>query len=123
MDLKEFYSVCNGNYADAKGRLLSDERILKFVRLFLDDPTYDSLVLAMETLNYPDAFRAAHTLKGLAGNLSFTGLYETSSALTEALRPTDDGNPKDLNAAPQLMLAVRVAYELIITASPLIADE
>ena len=40
----------------------------------------------METKNYEEAFRAAHTIKGVCQNLSFTKLYESSSRLTENLR-------------------------------------
>lgn len=123
MELEQFYSVCNGDYADVRSRLVNDDRVLKFVRLFMNDPTYDSLVLAMETQNHTEAFRAAHTLKGLAANLSFTGLYHASDALTEALRAGEDGQPKDLAAAPELMAEVKEAYELIVAASPLIAAE
>ena len=40
----------------------------------------------METKNYEEAFRAAHTIKGVCQNLSFTKLYESSNCLTENLR-------------------------------------
>ena len=36
--------------------------------------------------NYEDAFRGAHTLKGVCQNLSFDRLYEASNELTELLR-------------------------------------
>ena len=39
-----------------------------------------------------DAFRAVHTLKGVAINLGFTKLYEVSSTLTEALRHKEYDN-------------------------------
>ena len=35
------------------------------------------------------AFRAAHTLKGLAANLGLVQLWQAASALTEALRGSD----------------------------------
>ena len=40
----------------------------------------------MASQDYEQAFRAAHTIKGVAQNLSFTALYQSASALSEALR-------------------------------------
>ena len=36
--------------------------------------------------DYDEAFRAAHTIKGVCQNLGFTLLYRSSAALCEALR-------------------------------------
>ena len=41
---------------------------------------------ALEAGNGEDAFRAAHTMKGICLNLGFDKLYEVSAALTEQLR-------------------------------------
>lgn len=122
MDLEKFYSESKSDYADVKGRLLTDERIIKFVRLFMDDSTFDSLVLAMETGNLPEAFRMAHTLKGLAGNLGFSNLFKAASALTETLRIGEDGQPEDPEQAPVCMEEVVQAYALIVAALPLLND-
>ena len=40
----------------------------------------------MEAKDYPEAFRAAHTIKGVCQNLSFDRLLASSSQLSEALR-------------------------------------
>ena len=53
---------------------------------FLDDGSYQELVNALKEGRDEDAFRAAHTLKGVCQNLSFTSLYEPSQTITEALR-------------------------------------
>lgn len=58
----------------------------KFVLKFLTDPSYDLLVRSMESKDWPEAFRAAHTIKGVCQNLDFTRLYRSSSQLSEALR-------------------------------------
>jgi len=40
----------------------------------------------MEEKNYQEAFRAAHTIKGVCQNLGFTRLLESSSKMSDALR-------------------------------------
>ncbi len=86
MTLQECYAAMGGNYADVSSRLPSERLIRKFVLKFLDDPSYELLCKAMEEKNYEEAFRAAHTIKGVCQNLSFTRLLGSSSALSEALR-------------------------------------
>lgn len=56
------------------------------------------------------AFRAAHTLKGVAQNLGFDALYRASSALTEHLR---GGQPL---TEPQLLDATAAEHEHVMSA-------
>lgn len=86
MTLKECYSAMGGDYDEAIGRLRSERLIQKFVLKFLDDQSYDLLCTSMEAGDYGEAFRAAHTIKGVCSNLAFTVLGKSSSALSEALR-------------------------------------
>ena len=86
MTLQECYIALGGNYEDVLGRLRSEKLIQKFVLKFLDDPSYDSLCCAVESHDREQAFRAAHTIKGICLNLSFNKLYQSSNLLTEALR-------------------------------------
>lgn len=86
MTLQECYAALGGDYDDVLGRLRSDRLVQKFVLKFLTDPSYDSLCAAMQAQNQEEAFRAAHTIKGVCQNLSFFTLYHSSSALCEALR-------------------------------------
>ena len=85
MTVEEFYAAVGGDYEGVLGRLRSEERLRKFAVKFLSDPSYEKLCEALKSENYEDAFRAAHTLKGVCQNLGFTRLYESSSVLTEAL--------------------------------------
>ena len=59
----------------------------KFLLKFLDDKSYADLERTLSEGDYKEAFRAAHTLKGVAANLAFTELMERVSELTEQLRP------------------------------------
>ena len=86
MTVQEFYSEIKGNYDEVIGRMRNDARVKKFVFMFLEDETFAGLCSSMETGNYQDAFRQAHTLKGLCQNLAFSDLYEPVHELTECLR-------------------------------------
>lgn len=86
MTLQECYAAMGGNYNDALGRLRSERLVQKFVLKFLADGSYDLLTQSMEEENYAEAFRAAHTIKGVCQNLGLTKLLNSSSELAEALR-------------------------------------
>lgn len=93
MDLKEMYIEIGGSYEDVSSRLPSDALIQRFVLKFLDDKSYAQLCDAMNN-DAEEAFRAAHTLKGVCQNLGFERLGALASELTELLRggefPTDN---------------------------------
>ena len=110
MTLQECYAAMGGNYEEVVGRLRSERLIQKFVLKFVDDGSYQLLVDSMAAKNYEDAFRAAHTIKGVCQNLSFTRLYEVSNRLNEALR----GGPTP--EAPGLVEEVKSEYEQTVSA-------
>ena len=86
MTLRECYAALEGNCDEVLNRLRSEALVQKFVLKFLTDGSYELLCSSMESENYPEAFRAAHTIKGVCQNLSFTKLYTSSAQLCEALR-------------------------------------
>lgn len=104
MTLKECYAAMGGNYDEVMGRLRSERLVQKFVLKFLDDGSFDLLCRSMEGADYEEAFRAAHTLKGVSQNLSFTKLYRSSHEITEALRD------KSYDKAAQLFAKVEADY-------------
>ncbi len=81
MTLQECYTQLEGDYQDVTSRLPSEKFIQKFVLKFLDDKTIGLLKDSWAAEDYGEAFRAAHTIKGMCQNLS-----SSSSQLTEALR-------------------------------------
>ena len=113
MTIEQCYQEIGGNYTEVCSRLPSQKLVEKFVRKFLDDQSYAQLAAAMEEGNHDDAFRAAHTLKGVAANLSFTKLRASACDLTELLRAPADTIPPE--AAP-LLEAVTRDYEATIAA-------
>ena len=58
----------------------------KLKTMFLDDDSYPKLERSLKEENVEEAFRAAHTLKGVCQNLGFTNLYQPTYELTEVLR-------------------------------------
>lgn len=116
MTLKECYAAMGGDYDEVIGRLRSERLVQKFVLKFLDDGSYDLLCSSMESKDYAEAFRAAHTIKGVCQNLSFTVLGKSSSALSEALRngytPEADGLTEQVKAEyQQTIQAIRAFQE------------
>lgn len=58
----------------------------RFLKKFLDDRNFEDLKNALKDQKYEEAFRYAHTIKGVAGNLGLTPLYEGIQPLVEDLR-------------------------------------
>lgn len=86
MNVQECYAEMGADFADVLARMMKEERVKKFALRFLDDPSFELLKTSLEAKNYDEAFRAAHTIKGVSQNLSFTVLYKSSHDLCEALR-------------------------------------
>lgn len=96
MDLRECYETLGGNYDEVKRRLIKDERIQRFLFLFPKDENFALLKKAVEGQDWAAAFRAAHTLKGIAMNLNLDRLSRSAVTLTDLLRngpPTEDVTP------------------------------
>ncbi len=87
MTLEQCYQNMGGDYADAVSRLGSAAMVERFALRYLKDATMEQLRMAVLEGDVGASFRCAHTLKGVAANLSFTRLMESASALTEQLRP------------------------------------
>ena len=86
MTVKECYEQMGADYEGVLGRLRSEGLIKKFAKKFLDDGSFRSLKDNLAQKNGEEAFRAAHTLKGVCQNLGFTNLYQPAYELTEVLR-------------------------------------
>ena len=100
MTIQECYAALEGDYQEVLGRLYSDALVQKFVLKFLSDQSFQLLESSLKEENY----RAAHTLKGVSQNLSFTKLYHSSHEITEALRT------KNYDQAHQLLATVAADY-------------
>lgn len=104
MTIQECYAALEGDYQEVLGRLYSEALVQRFVGRFLSDQSFQQLEQSLKEGSYEEAFRAAHTLKGVTQNLSFTKLYQSSHEITEALRT------KDYDAAARLFPRVEADY-------------
>ena len=111
MNLEECYNKIGANYRDLVQRLGSKEFAELFAKKFLDDDSFTNLERALAAQNAEEAFRAVHTLKGVAQNLSLENLYRVSFSLTENLRGLKI-NPE----TEGLFAAVKTEYDLTVAA-------
>ncbi len=107
MTLQECYAALGGDYDEAMGRLRSERLVQKFVLKFLNDGSYQLLCDSLAAGDREEAFRAAHTIKGVCANLAFNTLLDSSEALTEALR---DGRPAQAGEE-DLIARVKADYD------------
>ena len=110
LTLQEFYSVVGGDYQDALSRMMMESMLRKFLAKFPTDPSFSNLEQGLKNGDREEAFRAAHTIKGLCLNLGFGKLYASSNELTEALRNEMPAN------ADELFEAVKTDYILTLDA-------
>lgn len=87
MELQAFYQQVGGDYDGVMSRLRQEDRVRKFLRLLPADENFRLLTDALPKEDWTTAFRAAHSIKGVALNLGLTSLAGLASDLTECLRP------------------------------------
>lgn len=107
MTLKECYAAMGGDYDEVMGRLRSEKLVQKFVLKFLNDGSYQLLLDSLAAGDRDEAFRAAHTIKGVCANLAFNTLLASSEELTEALREGKPPQPGE----EELAARVKADYE------------
>ena len=79
--------------SDGLGRCMNNEGFyLTLVSLLPKEKGFDELQQAIEENDLSRAFEAAHSLKGVLGNLSITPLYRPLSEITELLRARREAN-------------------------------
>ena len=79
MTIQECYKKMGADYQEVLGRLHKEA-------MFLQDDSFQILEEALRMGDVKEAFRGAHTLKGVCQNLGFSNLYAPAYALTETLR-------------------------------------
>lgn len=121
MTLNEFYECTGGDYEEVSARFFSEERTSRFLRMFRNDPSFGGIdAVFPEDAQEPfpelseaalgEAFRAAHTLKGVCLNLGLMRLYQSANAVTESLRAAD------AQTTWELMPALRRDYREVMEA-------
>lgn len=111
MDIKAFYEEIGGNYEAAKARLVTDERIEKYLKRFPSYVKTEELKTAVEAGDHAAVFAITHDMKGMCLNLELSPLAKSSSALCEAVR----GGAPAVDIAP-LFSALERDLQLVLTA-------
>ncbi len=106
--LKEFGANTEAGLKTCMGR---EDFYLRMVNMIPGDANFQKLFDAMDAQDPVAAFEAAHALKGSAGNLALTPIYEPACTLTELLRGRT-GN--DCSDCLELAAAIRSAYEKLV---------
>ena len=96
MTVKECYEQMGSDYEGVLGRMGSEAMIKRFALKFLQDPSFNNLKENLEKNDGEEAFRAAHTLKGVCLNLGFDELYEASAEITEKFRGKETAGSEDM---------------------------
>lgn len=92
-------------------RLVGDEELFETCfQMFLEDPAFPELQAALDQADYTGAFNAAHTIKGVAGNLGLTAVFDAANGLVTPLR---GGQPPEPEALPALHQALLSAMEAV----------
>lgn len=105
------------NYTEAMERFGGNADLYQRLAIkFLNDPHFSALEEALEEGDADQAFREAHSLKGVAGNLSFSKLYDEACRMSDALRN------HDLATAGSLIASMRAAHQSVTTALKMMSE-
>ncbi|MBR3056594.1 MAG: Hpt domain-containing protein [Clostridiales bacterium] len=79
------------NTDDALARCMGNEAFyFRLIGKVLEDKNFNLLEESILAKDFDKAFEAAHTLKGVLGNLSLTPIYDPVCEITELLRTKSD---------------------------------
>lgn len=105
------------NGADVEGTLHrfmgNGALFLKFLLKFKDDQNFVLLRDSLDQKDYEEAFKAAHTLKGVTANLGLSPICDSASKLTELLRGKAPSEV-DAEKVTQEKEALEASYQLFI---------
>jgi len=96
--LREFGAAVDEGLSRCLG---NEDFYLKMVNMALQEKSFDKLRDALAEGDKKTAFEAAHSLKGVLGNLALTPLYDPAVEITELLRARKDA---DYDALLQALL-------------------
>ena len=101
-EFREIFEVYGADYNSTMARFLGKEAMyLKFLDMLFKDDNLEKLGTALEQQDYEAAFAAAHTLKGVVGNMGLTPLFNAVCAIVESLRKREV--PEDYNVLYQII--------------------
>uniref|UniRef100_A0A7C9JDK0 Hpt domain-containing protein n=1 Tax=Muribaculaceae bacterium Z82 TaxID=2304548 RepID=A0A7C9JDK0_9BACT len=99
------------DYDEALDRFGGNSALYKrLASKFTEDPHFADMEEALARNDAEEAYRAAHALKGVSGNLSFSELYSIAGSMSALLR---DG---DKETAAELLPSAKQAYVRVLDA-------
>lgn len=119
MNIRQYYDAIGGSYQQALDQVCGREAaLIRYVRRFAEDETFDALAHAVDAGDVAAVFRAAHTLKGLCLTLRFDAMSPACAVLTELARPSVDGIVPEVEAAQlrEAFEAVEAEYLRVVAA-------
>ncbi|MCM1266909.1 MAG: hypothetical protein NC302_03315 [Bacteroidales bacterium] len=113
----KFRKQLEENGADVEAtlkRFMGNDAIYqKFLGKFPADPNYANLGTNIEAGAFEEAYKCAHALKGVVGNLGLTPIFNKVSDLVEELRNKASADV-DAARANALWQEIKVVYEKFI---------
>ena len=95
---------------DLMERLMGNMTLIsRFFKRFPDDASYERMVAGIEKGDVEEAFRGAHSLKGVCANLSMKRFLTVLNPLVDKLR---EGQ---LDGVPVMLSAVDEEYRKVVT--------
>lgn len=106
---------CGADVETTLKRFMNNDAIYqKFLGKFPNDPNYANLGTNLEAGAFEEAYKCAHALKGVVGNLGLTPIYEKVSTLVEELR-NKAAEEVDEARANELWQEIKTVYEQFIS--------
>ena len=106
---KEMLIAANIDYENGKKRFAGNEALYeKYLLKFKEDTHYELAKAGYEAGDYETLLEETHTLKGVAGTLGLTDVYQTCASIVAALR---GGRTEQV---PQMMRLLQHAYDKTI---------
>lgn len=103
----EVFEDYGADYEETMARFLNNKKMyLRLLNMLFQDDNLKKLGAALEANDLNGAFEAAHTLKGVVGNLGLKPLYDAVDKLVEPLRAKEIRNDY-----PVLYQAVELEFE------------
>ena len=91
-NFQTIFAAYGADYDVTLRRFLGNESMyLRLLGLLPGDGNLEKLGAALDAGDLDRAFEAAHTLKGVAGNLGLAPFYEAVCAIVEPLRGREEG--------------------------------
>lgn len=106
-NFKEVFAAYGVDYDTTLRRFAGNTTLyLRVLRMLPNDKSLEKLGAAIDGGDWDCAFEVAHTLKGVAGNLGLTSLFQAVHTIVESLRAREERSHY-----AQLYTAIRAEYQ------------